>query len=299
MSQSQYQEDPSQASNPAFEQYIEEKEEEEKKDEQQTGFIHLSTQAIENIRNFPPGKTEQASQSSPARKPWTRRSKKASGIAIAVVSLTVLISMFAVITAVYVDNSYSEPVEYIETWEDPAMMDGIDDEYAYLDEENLAAPQLMAFGQLLQFPCEFSQFTESGWSLRFNNTITELAPGETQTVDVTFNSDYETGRMRMILANPGEETIPLQQAQVIGYDLANSNSYNIYLPHWISPGDSSYDLQYMLRESGASWSQQGVGNDSIITIDFPSDQDGYNTWRLAFEVFDDTIQGITGQYVNK
>ena len=68
----------------------------------------------------------------------------------------------------------------------------------------------------------------------------------------------------------------------------------MYIPAVISIGEGKSLIEHKLRDVDiVSYKQEGQVGDSVITVDFPSHLDGYDTWRLTFEMINNRARSIT------
>ena len=286
MNQYEYQNQNGNAS--AFEEYVNNLPEDKKEEPQKKGSIRISEKVEKDLESF-------SSHSRPASHRSNTSVYKDRRIASTGVRMAIIFGATVMIAAVlgvgvmmvtrnsYNDDYYYEidPDQWVEM--DPYMEEP---EYQWVGED-LTVPEFMLDGYYYQLPVEFSQFTQNSWHPRYN-AVSELAPG--QTAQVSMLNEYNSyEKITLIVSNPGEETIPLEEATVTGF-LVEDSGTDFQLPGGITSYSSAWYIEDILREQGLSWKEEGHGYESVITVEMPND----SAYELVFESSNDSIYAISG-----
>lgn len=101
-----------------------------------------------------------------------------------------------------------------------------------------------------------------------------------------------------MLANPENVRVSIEQSQVIGYVFGSGYEFKACTGGGVAIGESKYMLELTMKNNNVSFKQEDTPDYYVVSIVFSSNLKGYDAWRLAFEMVDDQVQGIIGQYVN-
>ncbi len=168
----------------------------------------------------------------------------------------------------------------------------------YINQAGFGTPQFMAFDQLIQLPVHLGSMLDAGWSISGDEYVESLAPGETKEIEILYHGGLTEGSIKVLLANPENVRVSIEQSQVIGYVFGSGYEFKVYTGGGVTIGESKYMLELTMKNNNVSFKQEGTPDHYVVSIDFPSDLKGYDTWRLTFEMVDDQVQGIIGQYVD-
>ncbi|MBR2812481.1 MAG: hypothetical protein IKD69_13975 [Solobacterium sp.] len=287
MNQYEYQNQNGNAS--AFEEYVNNLPEDKKEEPQKKGSgIRISEKVEKDLESF-------SSHSRPASLRSNTSVYKDRRIASTGARMVIIFGATAMIAAVLgvgvmmvARNSYNDDYYYEIDPDQWVEMDPYMEEPAYQwVGEDLTVPEFMLDGYYYQLPVEFSQFTQNSWHPRYN-AVSELAPG--QTAQVSMLNEYNSyEKITLIVSNPGEETIPLEEATVTGF-LVEDSGTDFQLPGGITSYSSAWYIEDILREQGLSWKEEGHGYESVITVEMPND----SAYELVFESSNDSIYAISG-----
>lgn len=256
--------------------------------------LHVSENVAKDIESFSQ-KQSQGKTSFIEKRNKRKNGSAAKRLAIVLGAIAVIFSASLVFAGV----SYSQQVDNYVYYEQPMTEDDLywDDYSEPAQMEDLSVAQFMFGEQLVTLPDYFSAIRSQGFDLRSNNTIDSLEPGETVSIEVKKTEDYYGGgSITLTLVNPTENAIGIDDAVVIGYKVTHNNT-DFYLPQWISINEDYYSLMDRLSDTTGKWVMEGSMDDATLTVTFPPEQEGYDSWQLTFDLLNGGVQTISGQFV--
>ncbi len=254
--------------------------------------LHVSENVAKDIESFSQKHDQGKTSLFEKRK---RRSSVSTARRLAIV-LGVVAVLFSA-SLVFAGVSYSQQVDNYEYY-DPMIEEPYWDDYTETAQmEDLSIAQFMFGEQLVNLPDYLGTIRSQGFDLRSNNTINSLEPGETVSIEVKKTEDYYGGGpITLTLVNPTENVVGIDDAVVIGYKVTHNNT-DFYLPQWISINEDYYSLMDRLSDTTGKWVMEGSMDDATLTVTFPPEQEGYDSWQLTFDLLNGNVQSISGQFV--
>ncbi len=255
--------------------------------------LHVSENVAKDIESF--SQKHDQGNTSLFEKRKRRRSSVSTARRLAIV-LGVVAVLFSA-SLVFAGVSYSQQVDNYEYY-DPMIEEPYWDDYTETAQmEDLSIAQFMFGEQLVNLPDYLGTIRSQGFDLRSNNTINSLEPGETVSIEVKKTEDYYGGGpITLTLVNPTENVVGIDDAVVIGYKVTHNNT-DFYLPQWISINEDYYSLMDRLSDTTGKWVMEGSMDDATLTVTFPPEQEGYDSWQLTFDLLNGNVQSISGQFV--
>lgn len=225
-----------------------------------------------------------------------RRRRRSTGliVGLSVLAITMAVSIVGIVAVnrYTYSNTYSEPIEYTEDWEDEYTFDedfynavGLDQAVFRLD------------GEELSLPVSLDVLESHGWTLSqgaFSQHVDTVG-----SEPVTFSLRQEGEQIgEIMLVSPTGEDVTLDEAMVVGLSLNYDNSwyYDFQLPGEIGLYDSSYFIEKALNNNGISWHKSGdnSGTEYVMTSQVDNGT-SYNQYELTIEMQDDSVNRITMQ----
>ena len=255
-------------------------------EEKQDGKI--SDQVEKDLINYAINKEQEKTRN--------RRRRRSTGliVGLSVLAITMAVSIVGIVTVnrySYTDT-YSEPIEYTEDWEDDYTFDegfynavGLDQAVFRLD------------GQELSLPVSLDVLEEYGWNVSQGAFSQHVDTVGSEPVTFQLRKDDENIGEIMLVSPTGED-VTLDEAMVVGLSLNYQNSwyYDFQLPGEIGMYESSYFIERALNNNGITWHKTGdnSGTEYVATSQVDNGT-SYNQYEIRIEMQDDSVRRITMQ----
>ena len=247
--------------------------EEEPKQAEESGS-RLSDQVDEDLYNY-------------SRDPYVRRyKKKKSPIVIAGICGAIGVAALAGLLAFTAVHEYRQQQYYENIIE---YDDDYEDAYSYLGRD-YHVPEFVFNDHYYQLPVKYSEFDLSYMSIRkdaFEDPVTEVG---SEPVQLTVINDWGEEEITLTVVSPTGETVPLQDAEIIGI---SSSSGRIEITDYTGRYSTFSYVQDELMDQGFEingHSYNGISEYHVST-QAPSDSN-YQYYNLSFQVEGDEITSI-------
>lgn len=221
------------------------------------------------------------------------------GIAIgAIAAMTIALTAIRFVTTVN-----REVYTYENTYEYDLDHDysGYEENYTYespydLLSEDIRVPEVVVGDKYVRLPATMNEFMENGWKIRsnvFSDDITEVGADP-----VSFGIQNEWGEdiCEISVVSPTGETVPINEAVIVGLSFGEGNYYWGELPGWISIGTDADNVEYTLQDSGAEWTKRGDADGVRYIVEADAENDyGFDKYTLRLNVENGAVERIIMQ----
>ena len=297
-----YEQETRSAGNDQFSDYLNSLEEETTASSGMGYTPNISDQVEQDLIDYQKkGFSSKTAARAPKRTQRARRSRASSlpflGIMIgSIAAITIAFTAVRVFTTVNREvYTYENRYEY--DLDDDYYVNGEDYESPYdLMSEDIRSPEIIISDKYIKLPVTMNEFMENGWKIKsnvFSDDVTEVGADP---VSFSIQNEWGDDLCEISVVSPTGETVPINEALIVGLSVAQGDYGWGELPGWVYLGSSVDSVEYTLRESGAEWTKRGDAEGVRYIVESAVENDyGYDRYTLRLNVEDISVERITMQ----
>lgn len=264
---------------------------------------NLSDQVEQDLIDYQKkGFSSKTVSSAPKRTRRTRR--RTSSIPFLGVMIGGLAALMIAFTAVRVITTVNREVYTYENMYEYDLdndYSGYEDGYEYESpyeklSEDIRTPEIVISDKYIHLPVTMNEFMENGWKIKsnvFSDDITEVGADP---VSFGIQNEWGDDLCEISVVSPTGETVPLNEAVIVGLSISSNDYYYGELPGWVSLGSSVDSVEYALQDSGAEWTKRGDAEGVRYIVEADAENDyGFDKYTLRLNVDYDSVDRITMQ----